>query len=136
MLDETSINLLSRLIELKEILDFIASLPLGKSTEMDGLSSEYYKALNPVLSPYMVNLYNQAVLTGHFPKEMLETVIVALPKPSKEPNHPQNFRSISILNSNLKIYSKLLTNRLLGLTPLLLGPEQVGFVKETSSRWY
>lgn len=41
VLDETSINLLNRPIELKEILDVIASLPLGKSPGMDGLSSEY-----------------------------------------------------------------------------------------------
>lgn len=116
-------------MEEQEILNVIAALPLNKSPGIDSLSSEYYKALTPILSPHLVHLYNKAVSIGKFPKEMLEAIIETLPKPGKEPNQPQNFRLISLLNSDFKIYSKILANRLLELTPLLLGPEQVSFVK-------
>lgn len=117
-------------IEEHEITKGICSLPLNKFPGIDGLSSEYYKPVVLVLRPYLVKLYNSAVSTEQFPKEMLWTQIVTLPKLGKEPTQPQNVRPIFLFNSDLKMFSKILANRLLNVTPLLLGSEQVGFVKD------
>lgn len=77
----------------------------------------------------MSKLFHKAKTSISFPEEMLQSVIVALPKPRKKPDTPQNFHPISLLNTNLKIYSKILANQLAEITPRLIKADQVGFVK-------
>lgn len=59
----------------------------------------------------------------------MEAIIITIPKQGKDPSSPLNYRPISLLNSDLKIYAKILANRLVNITPQLIGPDQVGFTK-------
>lgn len=60
---------------------------------------------------------------------MLEAIIINVPKPEKDPSSPANFKPISLLNSDIKMYAKILASRLLEITSHLMGSDQVGIVK-------
>lgn len=83
---------------------------------------------SPILSPYLHQVFEAAMAAASFPPEMLTATIITLLKPGKEPNLPQNFRPISLLNVDVKLYAKMLAHRLRNLLPKLINFNQVGFV--------
>lgn len=112
-----------------EIAQTITSLPNGKSPGPDGFSNEYFKLFQPILTPHLCAAFNQVLLGGMIPAENLQATIVILPKPGKSPDCPANFRPISLLNSDIKLYAKTIARRLFTVLPDLINKDQVGFIK-------
>lgn len=71
----------------------------------------------------------QPASSGSLPAEMLRALVVTLPKSGKDAIIPQNFRPISLLNMDLKVYAKVIATRMAEVTPSLIAPDQMGFVK-------
>ena len=57
----------------------------------------------------------------------------AILKPDKDPILPSSYRSLSLLNTDLKIITKALNHRLETVTALLIHPDQTGFIKNRNS---
>lgn len=51
-----------------------------------------------------------------------------IPKPNKNHTLPQNYRPISVINNDLKIFSRILADRLANIIPSLISPYQSGFI--------
>lgn len=113
---------------LQEIETAIKNLPRNKAPGPDGYSSEYYQLFSTILSPHLYRMFEAATTKAKFPPEMLTATIITLTKPGKEPNLPQNFRPISLLNVDVKLHTKLIANKLTDLLPKLINYDQVGFV--------
>ncbi|XP_066438159.1 uncharacterized protein [Eleutherodactylus coqui] len=112
-----------------EVAKILESLKNNKAPGPDGYSAEYYKLFAETLTPYMTNVFNSVMQNGSFSQEMLQATIVVLPKPGKEPNSPANFRPISLLNTDIKIYAKTLAQRILRVLPDIIHSDQMGFVQ-------
>lgn len=113
----------------QEIRMIIHALPLNKAPGPDGFSGEYYKQFTEHLAPHLVDVFNVAASSLHLQPEMLKALIITIPKPGKEPSTPQNFRPISLLNIDVKLYSKTIAMRLLDIMPTLIQRDQSGFTK-------
>lgn len=69
-----------------------------------------------------------AAHSSFFTLEMLKAQVVTLPKPGKEPATPANFHPISLLNTDVKLYAKVLAKHLMEVLPTLIQKDQMGFV--------
>lgn len=61
-----------------------------------------------MLSSWLASLFNQAASSGSLPKEMLQSVISAILKPGKDSLSPTNYWSISLLNTDIKMFAKVI----------------------------
>src|SRR5439155_10960149 len=115
-------------ISSKEISNVIKKLPNNKSPGADGLSYEFYKSFSHSLLPYLTLLFNQVLLTNTSPLSWKASNIVLIPKKSEDKSLIQNWRPIALLNSDCKIFMKIIANRLnKKILNTIIGNHQSGF---------
>ncbi len=56
-------------------------------------------------------------------------MITVIPKSGKDPSDCANYRPISLINADLKIFSKVLASRLETVIGKIISPDQTGFIK-------
>lgn len=128
-LSQQQLSILNEPFTIQEILQVIHKLPNSKSPGPDGFTGEHYKRFQHLLAPLLCKIYNNVASSSSFPSEMLSALVVTIPKPGKDPTTPKNFRPISLLNIDLKIYAKLIAERLIEILPTLIHPDQSEFTK-------
>lgn len=72
-------------------------------------------------------------VTRELPKSMMETIIIIILKPDKDPLKPGSYRPISLLTSDVKILAKVLANRLSRHIDTLIHRDQTGFIPSRSA---
>ena len=90
----------------REILAALKAFPTGKAPGNDGFTIELYKCLQNNLSPLTL-LFND-ILTNHsMPLTMPQATISLLLKPGNDHSQMTNFRPISMLNNDYKMFAKI-----------------------------
>uniref|UniRef100_A0A6I8RW77 Reverse transcriptase domain-containing protein n=1 Tax=Xenopus tropicalis TaxID=8364 RepID=A0A6I8RW77_XENTR len=115
-------------ITIEEVHQVIKQLKIGKAPGPDGYTNLYYKIFAHELAPHLLQLFTDIMDTGIITPEFLQAHISTIPKPGKPADICQNFRPIALLNTDLKLYSKILAQRLNKILPTLIHTDQVGFV--------
>uniref|UniRef100_A0A8C5MLT6 Reverse transcriptase domain-containing protein n=1 Tax=Leptobrachium leishanense TaxID=445787 RepID=A0A8C5MLT6_9ANUR len=116
-------------ISAEEIAEVIKHLHSSKSPGPDGFSVPYYKGLSQALLQPLTSLFNTYMKGKEVPSsDMLLARIVVIPKPGKDPAVCPSYRPISLINVDMKIYAKILANRLGRYIAEIVHPDQVGFV--------
>lgn len=81
----------------------------------------------------MIRLYNDLGAGGRFHRATLQAQISVIPKEGKDPGLCGSYRQISLLNTDLKLLTKIIATRLQHL-PSLIHLDQVGFVPTREAR--
>lgn len=91
------------------------SLSGGKSPDPDRFAKAYYTTFLPLLSRPTCSYFNSITGGSQIRLEALLAHITVFPKERKDLILPQNYRPKSLLNADIKILAKILTNRLKGV---------------------
>jgi hypothetical protein len=114
-------------LTLEEVVEAITSLPKGKAPSRNGLSTWFFKKNMEEIAP-MLLLAFQAMLSMVLTSDIINKgMITLIPKFG---NHSKlgNWRPITLLGSIHKTLAKILVRRIQVYLPIMIKPNQIGFV--------
>ena len=114
---------LNQIIKDKEIKEAIANMDADKSPGEDGITAEFYKAFIKELLEPMTMLFNNIWLKEKQPQSHKNAIIKLLFK-KNDHRKLKNWRPISLLNIDYKVYTKVLTARLREIMSTITPMEQ------------
>ena len=112
--------------ECKKAID---SMPNNKSPGTDGLTAEFYKYFWEDIKKLVMESFNCAFSKGVLSIEQRRGIISLIPKKDKDSRFLKNWRPITLLNTDYKVLTKVLSSRLQHALKEIIFPDQTGYIK-------
>lgn len=107
---------------------------LGKAPEPDGLPTKYYKQFFKILALHFIEVLNSITKNKTIPDQALSAIITFLPKKGKDPSTCTSYRPILLINTDFKLFSKVLYLRVIPHIPVIVHLDEVGLFPKTEDR--
>lgn len=114
----------------EEVMDEMKHLKNGKAPGPDNIPNELLKQGGVRLAEQLTKLFNKILGSAVIPDEWKESITIPLFKKGKT-SDPANYRGISLLNTSMKLFTRILGQHILQHTKLC--EEQQGFRKNRST---
>ena len=115
-------------ISLEEILNAINSQKNNISPGNDGLTAEFYKHFSNGIAPILLEVYNSWKQLGIISISSRTGIISVIYKKGDKKDIA-NYRPISLLNLDYKIFATILKNRMQITLDNIIGPNQTAAIK-------
>lgn len=119
-------------IQLEEIHIALKQMKKNKCPGLDGLTPEFYLRFWPYLAKAFHKLFTDIVKNNLLHTTARDSIFSLLDKPDKNPLHVKNWRPLTLLNTDYKIFAKVLANRMLQVLPYIVSQDQFGYLKGRS----
>ena len=94
----------------------------------DGIPYSVYKSLWQQLGPYLLDAWEYSKRVGILPEDQRVSCITLLPKTGKNIEKIENWRPITLTNCDLKIFTKLISNRVSKVLDKVISPAQTAYI--------
>ena len=112
-----------------EITSVIKNMKRNKSPGSDGFTIEFYQFFWSDIKQHLIRAYNHAFQVNKLSISQRRGIITCIPKANKDRTYMKKWRPITLLNTDYKILSNILANRLKNCLPHLIKSDQKGFMK-------
>ena len=113
-----------------EVLGAMQHLHLGSQAGPDRIPNAFYRCCAKYLAPKLGAVLREALRREQLPSSFLEGDIALMYK-KKERDDPRNYRPLTMLNVDYKIYTRILANRMKKVVHQFVSESQKGFVPDS-----
>lgn len=121
-------NICEQNISTAECLSYLKSMKNETSPGLDGFTVEFFKFFWKDLGVYLVRSLHHAIESGQLSVTQTKGIITLLPKEEKDKLYLKNWRPISLLNVDYKIFSGALSIRMKNTLNKVICETQKGFL--------
>ena len=127
MLNQGERDLLDKPITLEELHQVLKGCG-DTSPGPDGIPYKVYRKLWTILGPFLLDSWKYSVSINILPNDQRVSAITLLPKQGKPVEKIENWRPITLSNCDLKIFTKLLSNRVSKVLDKLIHPSPTAYI--------
>ena len=120
-------------ITITEVKQALRRMKDGKAVGSDEVHIEVLKLMEENGLNIIVKLFNNIYNTGAIPRDWLKSTFITIPKKSK-PKKCEEYRTISLMSHVLKLFLKIIHERIYRKLEERIGQSQFGFVSGLGTR--
>jgi exonuclease III len=132
-IDDTDRDLLDSEITIEELANAVKELPNNKSPGIDGIIIETYKMFWNEVKDLLFDSITYGIKEGRLSIDQRRGILSLVPKKDKNITLLKNWRPLTLLNCDYKIFAKTMAKRLQTVLDIVIDQDQSGCIKGRSA---